>query len=180
MSSSSRTGRLAGLADDLAFSEQANLYLFLSIMVLALLARITGLSELFTVALLSTITLPVTYALSYYYKRGAREEFIFVKRKGGGPARPTTGLGRLGRSLAAVISGYATGFVVFAALSGSLNLLAYTLAYAVAMLMRAVIAHSLPFVAKFVDVESPAALMLVSLFTALLAYMIIAVFAYLF
>jgi hypothetical protein len=178
MSSSSRTGRLAGLADDLAFSEQANLYLFLSIMVLALLARITGLSELFTVALLSTVTLPVTYALSYYYERGPRE-FTFVKRRGGGPARPTAGLGRFGRSLAAVISGYATGFVVFAALSGSLDLLTYTLAYAVAMLMRAVIAHSLPFVAKFVDVESPAALMLVSLFTALLAYMVIAAFAYL-
>jgi len=178
VSTSSRTGRLAGLADDLAFSEQANLYLFLSIMVLALLARITGLSELFTVALLSTIALPVTYALSYYYERGAREEFIFVKRKGG-PARPTAGLGRLGRSLAAVISGYATGFVVFAALSGSLDLLTYTFAYAVVMLMRAVIAHSLPFVAKIVDVESPAALMLVSLFTAILAYVIIVVLVHL-
>ena len=179
MSSPSRAGRLASLADDLAFSEQANLYLFLSIMILALLVRITGLSELSTIALLSTITLPVTYALSYYYERGPRE-FIFVRRRGGGPARPTTGLGRLERSLAAVISGYATGFVVFAALSGSLDLLTYTLAYTVAMLMRVVIAHSLPVVARFLDVESPAALMLVSLFTALLAYMIIAVFAYFF
>jgi hypothetical protein len=35
-------------------------------------------------------------------------------------------------------------------------------------------------VARFLDVESPAALMLISLFTALLAYMIIATFAYLF
>jgi len=177
MSSPSRAGRLAGLADDLVFSEQANLYLFLSIMVLALLVRITGLSELSTIALLSTTTLPVTYAITYYYKRGERGEFVFVKRRGGGPARPTTGLGR---SLAAVISGYATGFVVFAALSGSLDLLTYTLAYAVAMLMRVVIAHSLPVVARFLDVESPAALMLISLFTALLAYMIIATFAYLF
>jgi hypothetical protein len=150
------------LVDDILAIEHVNLYLFMSIFILAFLTRIAGIPlEGFTEGLIASISMPVTYVLTYY-KVNNMHRYRFVKPKGvvdteGGVARSWV------KEFIALVSSYMTGFLIFIAITSSFNILAYTIAYVCAHVMRLMLTTMLPVLARHVDVDDPAVLMITSL-----------------
>jgi hypothetical protein len=154
--------QLSQLADDLLVSGYVDLYLFLSIVFLILFTKLLGFPEAFSIALFSTISMPAMYSFMYYYRKHLTDTGIFVKPK-------NYRIRAAYRSFAAVLTSFVMGFIVFAALSGSTDIIIYTLAFLVISIMRIVLYLLLPVLARHVDVESPAIAMLTSLAMALTA-----------
>jgi hypothetical protein len=147
------------IADDVLSAEEVNLYLFMSIFILAFLTRIAGVPlEGFTEGLIASISMPVMYVLAYY-----KETYRFVKPKSG------AGLVARGwvKEFTALVSGFVTGFLIFMAITSSFNILAYSTAYVCVHAMRLLLAVVLPVLARRVDVENPAVLMITSLMVSL-------------
>jgi hypothetical protein len=155
--------RLVQLADDLLASGYVDLYLFLSIIFLILFTRLLGFSDAFSIALFSTVSMPAMYSFMYYYRKPLAG--LFVKPKRAGVVR----LRAAYRSLAASLTSFVTGFIVFAALSGSTNIAVYTIAFLVTWLQRTALYYMLSALAERIDIESPATLIAVSALAALIA-----------
>jgi len=151
------------LVDDILAVEHVNLYLFMSIFILAFLTRIAGIPlEGFTEGLIASISMPVMYVLTYYKKGDNTHRHRFVKPKsvvgtGGGVARSWV------KEFIALVSSYMTGFLIFIAITSGFNFLAYTIAYVCAHVMRLMLTIILPVLARYVDVDDPAVLMITSL-----------------
>jgi len=163
--------QLSQLADDLLASGYVDLYLFLSIVFLILFTRLLGIPEAFSIALFSTTSMPAMYSFMYYYRKPAIGFFVKPKNHRIIEIRVAY------KSLAAILTSFVTGFIVFAALSGSTDIIVYTLAFLVTSIMRIVLYLLLPVLARHVDVESPVIAMLTSLAIALtaLAFLIAAI-----
>jgi hypothetical protein len=160
---SSAAKQLSQLADDLLASGYVDLYLFLSIVFLILFTRLLGIPEAFSVALFSTTSMPAMYSFMYYYRKPVTGFFVKPKNHRAIEIRVAY------KSLAAILTSFVTGFIVFAALSGSTDIIIYTLAFLVTSIMRTALYLLLPALARHVDVESPAIAMLTSLAMALTA-----------
>jgi len=144
------------LSDDLASMPQVDLHLFLSVIFLSLMLRLLGASELVVTALFSCISMPVSYTFSYF-TYGRRR---FVEKK-------TRGWIDLRNESAALISAYATGFLVFAALSGSFDYTVYTLAFSATLLMRLILlATARRLLDAGVDIYNPIIVLMMSLSAA--------------
>ena len=159
--------RLVQLADDLLASGYVDLYLFLSIIFLILFTRLLGFSDAFSIALFSTVSMPAMYSFMYYYRKPLTG--IFVKPKNHRVVRFRVAY----RSLAAALTSFAVGFIVFAALSGSANIVVYTAAFLVSWLQRAFLYYMLSAVAERTDIESPVTLIAVSALSALIALLLL-------
>ena len=151
-----------GIADDILTAESVNLYLFMSIFILAFLTRIAGIPlEGFTEGLIASISMPVMYVLAYYRNR---DVYRFVK--------PKSGAGLVVRSwvkeFATLVSGFVVGFLIFMAITSSFNILAYSIAYVCVHAMRLLLALILPILARRVDIGNPAVLMTTSLVVSLI------------
>ena len=145
------------IADDVLSVEEVNLYLFMSIFILAFLTRIAGIPlEGFTEGLIASISMPVMYVLAYYKNKNT---YRFVKPKSG------AGLVARGwvKEFVALVSGFVVGFLIFMAITSSFNILAYSTAYVCVHAMRLLLAVVLPVLARRVDVGNPAVLMITSL-----------------
>ena len=150
------------IADDLLAVESVNLYLFMSIFILAFLTRIVGVPvEHFTEGLLASVSMPVMYVLAYY---GRQVEHEFVKPKRGEVARSWI------REYVALASSFVVGFLIFMTITSSFNVLAYTLAYVSVQAMRLVLALLLPAISRHADTGDPAVIMITSLGVSLLAF----------
>jgi len=159
--------RLIQLADDLLASGYVDLYLFLSIIFLILFTRLLGFSDAFSIALFSTVSMPAMYSFMYYYRKPAAGYFVKPKN------RSVVGFRAAYRSLAAALTSFAVGFIVFAALSGSANIAVYTVAFLVTWLQRAFLYYMLSAAAERIDIESPVTLIAVSALAALIALLVL-------
>jgi hypothetical protein len=158
---------LSQLADNLLVSGYVDLYLFLSIVFLILFTRLLGFPDTFSIALFSTISTPVMHSIAYYYRKLVTG--YFVKPKDHRVVRFRAAY----RSLVASLTSFVTGFIVFVALSGSTDIVMYSLAYVVTWVMRATIYFLLPVLANSIDIENPAIIMIVALAIAVLALAVI-------
>jgi hypothetical protein len=149
------------LVDDILAVESVDLYLFMSIFILAFLTKIAGIPfEGFTEGLIASISMPVMYVLTYY--KGNNNRYRFVKPKGvvgigGGVARSWV------KEFIALVSSFMTGFLIFMVITSSFNIFAYTIAYLCVHAMRLMLTAILPVLARHVDVSDPAVLMITSL-----------------
>jgi hypothetical protein len=150
------------LVDDILAVESVDLYLFMSIFILAFLTKIAGIPfEGFTEGLIASISMPVMYVLTYY-KGNNMHRYRFVKPKsvvgvGGGVARSWV------KEFIALVSSFMTGFLIFMVITSSFNIFAYTIAYLCVHAMRLMLTAILPVLARHVDVSDPAVLMITSL-----------------
>jgi hypothetical protein len=159
--------RFAQIADDLLASGYVDLYLFLSIILLILFARLLGFSDVFSIALFSTVSMPAMHSFMYYYRKPLVG--LFVKPKRAGVAR----LRAAYRSLAAALTSFVMGFIVFASLSGSANIVVYAAAFLVTWLLRTTLYYMLAAVAEHVDIESPVMLATISTLAAVIALLVL-------
>jgi len=140
------------LADDMMIPN-VDVHLFISVIILILLLRFFGAPDIYTVALFSCISMPVSYTFSYYVYR---KSFV-VSKKGGVERSEVLGF----------LMSYAMGFIVFAALSGSFDVLIYTKSFGVVFLMRVllmIIARKLS--SMDIDISHPLITLLMSMFVA--------------
>jgi len=161
--------QLSQLADDLLVSGYVDLYLFLSIVFLILFTKLLGFPEAFSIALFSTISMPAMYSFMYYYRKHLTDTGIFVKPKD----YRIRGIRAAYRSFAAVLTSFVMGFIVFAALSGSTDIVIYTLAFIVTFVMRTALYILLPVLTSYVDIENPAIVMLTSLAVASISLLLL-------
>jgi hypothetical protein len=155
------------IADDLLAIEEVNLYLFMSIFILAFLTRIARIPvEGFTEGLLASVSMPVTYVLAYYARP---VEYEFVKPKGGVVPNARGWV----REYIAIVSSFITGFLIFMVITSSFNILAYTLAYISVQAMRLMLALIIAVLSRHVDVGDPAVIMITSLGVSLLAFAVL-------
>ncbi|MCC6055262.1 MAG: hypothetical protein LM583_01105 [Desulfurococcaceae archaeon] len=159
--------QLNQLADDLLAAGYVDLYLFLSIVFLILFTKLLGFPEVFSIALFSTTSMPAMYSFMYYYRKPLTG--IFVKPKDYRVIKIRAAY----RSLAAVLTSFVMGFIVFAALSGSTDIAIYTLAFIVTFIMRVALYILLPVLASYVDIENPAIVMLTSLAVASISLLLL-------
>jgi hypothetical protein len=151
------------IADDILGVPEVNLYLFMSIFILAFLTRIVRVPvEGFTEGLLASVSMPVTYVLAYY---GRPVEYAFVKPKGGVVLNARS----WAREYLAIVSSFIVGFLIFMTITSSFNILAYTLAYISVQAMRLMLALIIPVLSRHVDVGDPAVVMITSLGVSLLS-----------
>jgi len=150
--------------DDLVLVEATQLHLFLSIIILMLLLRFFGVTpELFDVALFSCISMPASYALTYYHAR--------IYRAGKYVVRKTPESLRLwSYETTALLMSFMMGYMVFIALSGSTDIVAYAAAFIAVQTMRIailIVARNLKNLG--VDIQHPVVVTLISVFTAAVA-----------
>ena len=144
---------------------EIQMHLFLSIVILMLLLRFFGVTPgLFDTALFSCISLPATYALTYYHREAYRVGRFVIKKKPE-PVRLWS------YEFAALIMSYIMGYMVFTALSGSTDYITFTSAFISAQLMRLlclVLVRSLKNLG--VDITHPVVVVLVSLSVAAVGF----------
>ena len=155
---------LASRVDEVTLTEATQLHLFLSIVLLMLLLRFFGVApEMFDVALFSCVSMPATYALTYYHARVYRTGKFVVKKKLE-PMRVWT------YETAALLMSFIMGYMVYAALSGSTDIITYGAAFVTVQIMRIlilIITRELRMLG--VDVQHPAMVTLISLSTSMVA-----------
>jgi len=150
--------------DDVVLVGATQLHLFLSIIALILLLRLFGVStDTFDIALFSCVSMPATYALTYYHARIYRVG-RFVTKKTSEPLRIWT------YEVAALVTSYVMGYMVYVALSGISDVATYSIAFVVVQTMRiAIFFMARHLRALGVDIQHPAVVMLIALSTAVLA-----------
>jgi len=155
---------LASRVDDVTLAEATQLHLFLSIVLLMLLLRFFGVApEMFDVALFSCVSMPATYALAYYHARAYRMGRFVIKKKPE-PIRMWT------YETVALLMSFVMGYIVFAALSGSTDLITFASAFVTVQIMRILIVYITGHLRTMgVDIQHPAIVMLVSLSIAAVA-----------
>jgi hypothetical protein len=152
------------VADDILIVESINLYLFMSIFILAFLTRIAGIPlEGFTEGLLASISMPVMYVIAYYKNR---DVYRFVKPKSA--LAPILVARSWVKEFATLVSGFVVGFLIFMAITSSFNIMAYFIAYVCVHAMRLLLTLILPILARRVDIGNPAVLMTTSLVVSLI------------
>jgi len=152
---------VSSLGDDLALAS-TELHQFLSIIVLMLLVRLFNVaSDLFSIALISCISMPATYALTYYNLK-AQGVGKFVIRKNPEPIRTWM------YETIALLSSFVMGFIVFVALSGSLNYMVFVVAFITTQVMRLLTLVITRYMWNMgIDIQHPILAVLVSLSVAL-------------
>ncbi|RLF08512.1 MAG: hypothetical protein DRJ60_00175 [Thermoprotei archaeon] len=152
---------LSSRLDEVTATEATQLHLFLSIIILMLLLRFSAVApEPFDVALFSCISMPATYALTYYHARAHRMG-RFVARKKPEPTRLWS------HELAALMMSFAMSYIVFAALSGSTNYITFGAAFITVQVMRLLILLVTSHLKNMgVDIQHPIVILLVSLSVA--------------
>ena len=156
---------------DETISEATQLHLFLSIIIMMLLMRFFATApELFDQALFSCISMPATYALTYYHARAYRMG-KFVVKKTPEPVRLWT------YELAAMIMSYVMGYIMFLAMSGSSDCMIFSIAFATVQLMRLLIIMLTGNLRNMgVDIQHPVVVMLISLSIALVSLVVLSLF----
>lgn len=110
----------------------AQLYLFMSIIFLSLLARVMFPdSTLFIDGIYACMSTPVVYTMSYYMRQAGEGGGEFVRRRRPEPRRAAT------YEAAALLASYMVGYFMFYAMTGAADLVVYTVAYAISQTMRA-------------------------------------------
>ena len=147
--------------DDVTFAEATQLHLFLSIILLMLLLRFFAIApELFDVALFSCVSMPATYALTYYHARMYRAGRFVVKKKPE-PVRMWV------YEAVALLTSFMMGYVVFAALSGSTDYVTFGAAFITVQVMRLLILLITRHLRSVgIDIQHPVVVLLTSLSTA--------------
>ena len=137
-------------------AEATQLHLFLSIVVLMLLTRFFGVApEGLDVALFSCVSMPATYALTYYHARVYRAGRFVTRRTE--PARAWL------YETVALLMSFAMGYTVFVALSGTADPITFTAAFVTVQAMRlATILAASTLRGWGIDIQHPAVVMLVS------------------
>jgi len=139
-----------------------NLHLFLSIVILILLLRLFAIAPtLFDTALFSCISMPAMYAMTYYHYHARRGYGRFVVRR--------DKLELFGYEMAALITSFIMGYLVFTALTGSYDLITYSSAFVAVQLMRVMVMYMVRSLRGMgVDVNHPLIVVLVSVMVALI------------
>jgi len=156
------------------FDSLTDLYLFLSIIFLAFLARLLGAGlDDFSSALFACISVPATYSLVYYRRRIRRRRFVESKE-----GTSVIELGRLWvYELIAVLASYATAYIVFVASTGLTDLFLFTLAFFTAQALRLfIIVVTRLLKALKIDVSHPLVMFFVSFLVSLLFFTLLCVF----
>lgn len=154
----------SGRTDNVA-TQASQLYLFLSIIMLMLLLRFFAVApKAFDVALFSCVSMPATYALTYYSSRAYREG-KFVVRKTPEPVKFWT------YEAVALLMSYIMGYVVFVALSGMLDYVLFTAAFMVVQVMRLLIVFLVRMFRDLgIDVQHPVMVLLTALGVASISF----------
>ena len=152
---------LASRVDEVTLAEATQLHLFLSIILLMLLLRFFGVApEMFDVALFSCVSMPATYALTYYHARAYRMGRFVIKKKPE-PIRMWI------YETVALLTSFIMGYIVFAALAGSMDLITFASAFITVQLMRLLIMYITSHLRSMgVDIQHPGIVMLISLSVA--------------
>jgi hypothetical protein len=79
------------------------------------------------------------------------------------------------RSLVATLTSFVSGYLVFAALSGSTDIVLYSIAFMITWIMRTALHFLLPALSEHIDIENPAIILLVSLGVSLATLLLIIV-----
>ena len=156
---------------EVAVIEATQLHLFLSIVILILLLRFFSSSPaLFDEALFSCISMPATYTLAYYHAR-AYVAGSFVVRKHPEPMRLWS------YEVAALLSSFAMAYLVFAALSGSTDLITFGAAFSTVQIIRLLVLIVTSHLRDMgVDVQHPIVVVLTSLSVATVGLVGLALF----
>jgi len=146
--------------------ESISLHLFLSIVFLILLLKVfnTSVPESFISALFACVSMPATYALSYYHAQAYRTG-KFVIKKHPEPTRMWL------YELIALLTSFGMGFLVFVALSDGTtsDLPIYLSAFVTTQIMRLTLLFTVNQLRMAgVDVQHPLVVVLIALATSLL------------
>lgn len=119
------------LLDDLVSgTSSVTLHLYLTVILLAIFARfLVRAPDTLVVALLSCVSMPATYSLSYQERQAPK----FVTYADGSLLRDHK------RGLLALLTSYAFGFLVFVAISGMLDFAIFTFAFAVVLAAKLIL-----------------------------------------
>jgi len=154
--------------DDITLVEATQLHLFLSIIILMLFLRFFASGEdLFTTALFSCVSMPVTYTLTYYKYR-AYSTGAFVTRKNPEQVRVWA------YECVALAMSFVMGYLVFTALSGSTDVAVFTSAFLSSQVMRVgVIAEAKMLKNLGVDIQHPFVVFISSLSVAAVGFAVL-------
>ena len=148
-------------------SDTRTLYLLLTITFLAFISSLyLPVSENYSVALFTTISLPVVYSARYFSKTAVGEEELHF-------FRIVSKREELIKDVVAVLTAFSIGYIVYVATSRDMTvdgLFLYTIAFLVVLFLRYVIAVWYKAGVSIVDVDNPFIILLVSLSFAVLGF----------
>ena len=147
-------------------SDTRTLYLLLTITFLAFISSLyLPVSENYSVALFTTISLPVVYSARYFSKTTAgKEDLQFF--------RVVSGTREIVKDVVAILTAFSIGYMVYVATSRDMTvdgLFLYTIAFLVVLFLRYVIAVWYKAGAS-IDVDNPFIILLASLSFAVLGF----------
>lgn len=145
--------------------EGVQLHLFLSIVMLMLMLRFFGVApDLFDSAIFACISLPATYAMTYYSREAYRVGKFVVKKKPE-PVRFWS------YELVALLTSFVMGYMVFVALTGSTDYITFGSAFITAQIMRILTNMLVSSLKEMgVDVMHPCIVVLISLSIAAIGF----------
>jgi len=154
---------VASLGDDIAFAS-TEVHQFMSIVILMLLVRLFNVaSDLFSIALISCISMPATYAMAYYNFKAQGDTFVLKKN----PEHVRIWV----YEVIALSFSFVMGYIVFAALSGSLDYVVFTVAFMTTQLMRLLTLVVTKYMRNMgIDIQQPIIVTIVSLSVALVGF----------
>ena len=148
-------------------SDTRTLYLLLTITFLAFISSLyLPVSENYSVALFTTISLPVVYSARYFSKTAVGEEELHF-------FRIVSKREELIKDVVAVLTAFSIGYVVYVATSRDMSvdgLCLYTIAFLIALFLRYVIAVWYRTGINIVDVDHPVVVLVASLAFAILGF----------
>ena len=148
-------------------SDTRTLYLLLTITFLAFITSLyLPIDENYSVALFTTISLPVVYSARYFSKAAIGEEelqfFRVVSRRE-----------EIIKDAVAVLTAFSIGYIVYVATSQDMSvdgLYLYFIAFVIALFLRYAIAVWYKTGANIVDVDNPIVILLMSMLLAVLGF----------
>ena len=148
-------------------SDTRTLYLLLTITFLAFLTSLyLPVDENYSVALFTTISLPVVYSARYFSKTAVGEEELHF-------FRIVSKREEIIKDVVAVLTAFSIGYIVYMATSRDMTidgLYLYTIAFVIALFLRYVVAVWYKTGVNFVDVDNPFVILVASMSFAILGF----------
>ena len=148
-------------------SDTRTLYLLLTITFLAFITSLyLPIDENYSVALFTTISLPVVYSARYFSKTAVGEEELHF-------FRIVSKREEIIKDVVAVLTAFSIGYIVYVATSGDMTvdgLYLYAIAFIIVLFLRYVIAVWYKTGINIVDVEHPIVVLLASMAFAFLGF----------
>jgi len=149
-------------------SDTRTLYLLLTITFLAFITSLyLPIDENYSVALFTTISLPVVYSARYFSKTAVGEEELHF-------FRIVSKREEIIKDVVAVLTAFSIGYIVYVATSGDMTvdglLYLYTIAFVITLFLRYVVAVWYKTGVNFVDVDNPFVILVASMSFAILGF----------